>query len=168
MSGKICCFSLLFFKQYITLQNISLKFILKIATFARLKSTSRLQVVAIIFDYHKCQPNLKCDFHFIEIAPTQLNHILCGKLKYFIPNNVITKINQAINVNIALNIIFAVNTDCMLSPDTSDKERNSKPTPNNLNTILYPFSIGKLSAFNISPFFIFFICESIIIKNKLY
>ena len=48
----------------------------------------------------------------------------------------ITKINQAINVNIALITKFDVKIDCMLRPDTSANERKSKPTPSNWNTIL--------------------------------
>ena len=61
---------------------------------------------------------------------------LIGKLKYFIPSNVITKMNHAINVKIALKTKFAVKTDCILKPDIKDNDKKNKPTPSNLNTIL--------------------------------
>tara|TARA_X000000368_G_scaffold352924_1_gene293906 strand:+ start:153 stop:347 length:195 start_codon:yes stop_codon:yes gene_type:complete len=61
---------------------------------------------------------------------------LMGKLKYFIPNNVITKINHAINVKIALKTKFAEKTDCILNPDIKDNDKKNKPTPSKLNTIL--------------------------------
>jgi hypothetical protein len=44
--------------------------------------------------------------------------------------------NHAINVKIALKTKFAVKTDCILKPDIKDNDKNNKPTPSNLNTIL--------------------------------
>tara|TARA_B100001173_G_scaffold309596_1_gene322291 strand:- start:213 stop:530 length:318 start_codon:yes stop_codon:yes gene_type:complete len=78
-----------------------------------------------------------------------------GKLKNFIPTNVTTYINHAIKVNIALKIRLAVNIDCMLRPDIRAKDKKTRPIPNILNTILYPFSTGNISLLVISPFFIF-------------
>tara|TARA_A100001015_G_scaffold148629_1_gene164851 strand:+ start:1858 stop:2040 length:183 start_codon:yes stop_codon:yes gene_type:complete len=59
-----------------------------------------------------------------------------GKLKYFTPVTVTTKINQAIKVKIALKIKFEVKIDCMLRPEIKESDRNKSPIPNSLNTIL--------------------------------
>ena len=56
-----------------------------------------------------------------------------GKLKYFIPNNVITKINHAINVKIALKTKFAEKTDCILNPDIKDNDKKN----NKKNKVCY-------------------------------
>ena len=61
---------------------------------------------------------------------------LIGKLRYRTPKTVITKINQAIKVKIALKIMLAVKTVCKVNPDIKDKDRNNSPIPNNLKTIL--------------------------------
>tara|TARA_Y100001949_G_scaffold171036_1_gene172944 strand:- start:16 stop:210 length:195 start_codon:yes stop_codon:yes gene_type:complete len=61
---------------------------------------------------------------------------LIGKLKYLIPTRVITYISHAITVNKDLNIIFAVNIDCILKPDNKAKDRKINPKPKSLNTIL--------------------------------
>ena len=55
-------------------------------------------------------------------------------------------------MNVALKTKLAVNTDCILKPDAKAKDKKINPMPNNLNTTLYPFSIGKFSVLIISPF----------------
>ena len=61
---------------------------------------------------------------------------LIGKLRYLTPKTVMTKINQAIKVKIALKIILAVKTVCKLNPDIKESDRNNSPIPSNLKTIL--------------------------------
>ena len=61
---------------------------------------------------------------------------LIGKLKNFVPINVIKYINHAIMVNEDLIIKLFVKIDWIAKPDINAKDKNNNPTPNILKTSL--------------------------------
>jgi hypothetical protein len=61
---------------------------------------------------------------------------LIGKLKNFVPTNVIKYINHAIMVNDVLIIKLFVKIDWIAKPEIKAKDKNSSPIPSILKTSL--------------------------------